>query len=245
MKITAAQLRRIIKEERVLYHISHKDKAKIDTYADEQIARQEYEKLNPTWGPDAGVTLTRKNPDDKIDTWTSSGIWSNEFPSVRKVPSATTEGKTMKIKLGTLRRIIRETVEQEMGSKSITPITAADYELLQKNGFGPVLGRMRGAAEDRVRNAATTDSPVTLDDLIPDFNMTMQDFMRRQPDRASQVAHITGEQVAAYLIDIATTRYNAAPGKSVSLDDDPNDPNLVYDPVTRTKKRVGLGIGGG
>lgn len=236
MKITASQLRRIIREEvtqtssvprRVLYHISHKNKAKIDTYEDEKRARQEYEKLNPTRGPDTGVTLTRKNPDGKTDTWTSSGIWSNEFPSVR------TEGKSMKIRLSELRRIIRETVEQEMGSKSITPITAADYELLQKNGFGPVLGRMRGAAEDRVRKAATTDSPVTLDDLIPDFNMTMQDFMRRQPDRASQVAHITGKRVAAYLIDIATTTYNNAPGKPVSPfgSDDP-----AWDPVTRTRR---------
>ena len=111
MKITASQLRRIIREEvAVLYHISHKDKAKIDTYKDEKRAREEYEKLNPTRGPDTGVTLTRKNPDGKIDTWTSSGIWSNEFPEVR-------EGKKMKIRLGDLRTLIKESYEQEQRSK--------------------------------------------------------------------------------------------------------------------------------
>lgn len=120
----------------------------------------------------------------------------------------------MKIRLSELRKIIRETVEQEMGSEPITPITAADYELLQQLGFGPTLGRMRGAIEDRV----VSGRPVTVGDLqthIDDFELvTKPNVKRRKGELADPVAHIKGNQVAAYLIDKETTRYKNATGPS-------------------------------
>ena len=132
----------------------------------------------------------------------------------------------MKIRLSELRRIIRETVEQEMGSEPITPITAADYELLQQLGFGPTLGRMRGAIEDSVVSGRSVEM-ADLQKHIDGFNnLTKPDIMTRRPDVASQVAHITGEQVAAYLIDKETTRYKNATGPSHEIGRHAPKPNL-------------------
>ena len=143
----------------------------------------------------------------------------------------------MKIRLSELRRIIRETVEQEMGSKLITPITAADYELLQQNGFSPVLGRMRGAIEDRIRKNNFKTVPVDDPELthhIADFDDVVKpDIMRRKPNLAEQITNITGERVAAYLINKVQTDYNTAPGKPVSPFG-PQDP--TWDPDTRTHR---------
>ena len=227
MKITAAQLRRIIKEEGVLYHISHKNKAKIDTYEDEKRAREEYKKLNPTWRPDTGVTLTRKNPDGKIDTLTSSGIWSNEFPSVR------TEGKSMKIRLSELRKIIREEVARslkEAGGNPVTPEVVSalkNFRSYPVFPINPVMSRMEIPGK-------------YADEAIKSFNKFKDDYAD-QLAKAGIEINFTGEELAEYLQNAGTSRVSHRephPGN-------PNDPNYAYNPATRRWDYVGLGVGGG
>ena len=245
MKITAAQLRRIIKEERVLYHISHKDKAKIDTYADEKRAREEYEKLNPTWGPDTGVTLTRKNLDGKTDTWTSSGIWSNEFPSVRKVPSATTEGKTMKIKLGTLRKIIKEEVSRALSESRSDPEIATFIVEFPTFGAAPWFSRFKYASDKSPYIAEFDAAKELVNNSNSEFNMRTQvgliASVLKKMQTAGRDINFTGEELARGLQNAVTSRVSHRKPHP----DNPNNPNYVYDPATGGWKDVGLGRGGG
>lgn len=130
----------------------------------------------------------------------------------------------MKIKLGTLRRIIRETVEQELSSSALDDST---YALLQNSGFGPTLGRMSGSIRDAlIRTRGGAVQVTDLQKQIADFGLTKNDIMNRKPELQEALADITGESVATYLIDKVTKEWLSSPQKTPEVGRHDPKPNL-------------------